>query len=59
LAIGIYREEVSAMSEAGAVLAMYGSSAGVTSDDSRAWRRGHDDLLGSAATNAWFGFAVI
>jgi hypothetical protein len=44
---------------AGAVLAMYGTSAGIKPDASRAWRRGHDDLLGSPAMNAWFGFAVI
>jgi hypothetical protein len=59
LIVGIYKEDVGSIADAGAVLAMYGSSAGITAAGSQTWHRGSPGILGSTATNAWFGFALV
>jgi hypothetical protein len=58
LAIGVPKERVGAVAEAGAVNVLYGSSAGLTTAGEQLWSQDTAGVSGACETGDGFGFAV-
>lgn len=58
LAVGAYREDISTIDSAGAVNILYGSAAGLSSDNNQMWHQNHTGIEDIAEEDDHFGSAL-
>ena len=58
LAVGVPRENIGDIIDAGMINVVYGSSVGLTAEGNRAWHQDSADIAGGSEIEDWFGSAL-